>query len=94
MVLNIKAVNAHGTKTPNQGASGPSYLSLIRRMASIVLDDSTTSLRVRGGEWTVAIADRFFGGSSVWPQFAAYSNSDTGIYGTLDFTFQGTLLHL
>lgn len=60
-------------------------------MANIVLDDLTTSLRVGGGQWRKAPADRYVGGSAVWPQFAI---DDTDKHGTLDFVFQGTLEYL
>lgn len=60
-------------------------------MASIVLDESTTSLSLSGGNWSQNSNDRYFGGFTKWPEFAILDNigPDTGKYGTLYFEFRG-----
>lgn len=91
MRLNNKAINEDHTKMPKPGESRLSYLSPIQRMASIVLDDSTTRLSFGGGQWSLGPMDRFFGGFATWPQFAV---DDTEKFGTLNFVFQGMLDYL
>ncbi|KAG6836726.1 hypothetical protein H0H93_004389 [Arthromyces matolae] len=59
------------------------------RMANILWDDSRVTSE-GGGTWTIAIEDRFFGGSARWPAFATNSNGgDSGQYGSLSVTFHG-----
>jgi len=44
---------------------------------------------IGGGTWSRVLADRFFGGSAMWPAFASDDNGDTGDYGSLSIDFQG-----
>ncbi|KAG6810222.1 hypothetical protein H0H92_010034 [Tricholoma furcatifolium] len=58
-------------------------------MANIVWDDGRVS-SLGGGSWTAVLADRFFGGGSIYPAFATNATGDTGQYGTLGVGFYGT----
>jgi hypothetical protein len=63
----------------------------IFNMASVVVDDPSPQFTYNGGIWSTSAQAHFFGGSSTWPGFAlASDNSDTGVYGSLTFYFQGT----
>ncbi|KAG6819362.1 hypothetical protein H0H93_012545 [Arthromyces matolae] len=64
-------------------------------MANVVIDDPQIStLLLGGGTWSNATTGRFFGGSAIWPAFAYSDNGDTGDYGTLSFSFNGTSISL
>ncbi|KAG6852421.1 hypothetical protein C0991_012152, partial [Blastosporella zonata] len=58
-------------------------------MANIVWDDGRVTT-LGGGQWSAVLEDRFFGGGAIWPAFATGANGDTGQYGTLSLSFQGT----
>jgi len=63
-------------------------------MASIVLDNTSSRFKYGGGVWPVGLADRYYGGSTVWPEFAGNGSGNTGVYGTLSLDFQGAFLRL
>jgi len=59
-------------------------------MASIVVDDTSSQFTYGGGPWSAVAASHFYGGSATSPDFARDANGDSGVYGSLSFTFQGT----
>jgi hypothetical protein len=60
-------------------------------MAGIVVDDPWSQFTYGGGTWGRVNAAYFLGNSATWPDFARDSNnSDTGVYGSFSFNFQGT----
>ena len=65
-------------------------------MAQVVVDNPSPQF-VYGGDinsWSTNALSHYFGGSIAWPGFAqaSDSNADSGVYGTLTFSFQGTPL--
>ena len=59
-------------------------------MASFILDNTSTQFTYGGGVWNTIASYVYFGGSTTWPDFTrTTNNSDTGIYGSLTFVFQG-----
>ncbi|KAG5649865.1 hypothetical protein H0H81_001713 [Sphagnurus paluster] len=65
-------------------------------MAKVVWDESQNGLNlaIGGGTWSKVSIERFFDGAAIWPAFAANDSGDTGQYGTLSITFQGTQISL
>ena len=63
-------------------------------MASTILDDTSSRFKYGGGVWNVGLADRYFGGSTIYPGFAGNGSGDTGVYGTLSLDFQGAFPRL
>lgn len=65
-------------------------------MAKVVWDESQNGLNlaIGGGTWSKVSIERFFDGAAIWPAFAANDSGDTGQYGTLAITFQGTQISL
>jgi hypothetical protein len=61
-------------------------------MTRIIVDDLSSNFIYGGGYWGTVSASHFYGGSTAWPYFARGNNSDTGVYGSLTFSFQGKYL--
>ena len=69
------------------------FPSISRSMANIVIDSTSNELTLGGGTWKVSSTGRWFGGSSIYPAFAADPDTgDTGQYGTLNMPFRGEYL--
>ncbi|KAF8878214.1 hypothetical protein BD779DRAFT_1218951 [Infundibulicybe gibba] len=56
----------------------------------LIVDDASDSISHGGGQWSISYDPRWYRGSSAWPAFAADANGDTGVYGSLNYTFHGT----
>ncbi|KAG5650827.1 hypothetical protein H0H81_010890 [Sphagnurus paluster] len=63
-------------------------------MASIILDQAQAQLVADGGEWTTLSMERYYAGSAIVSSFASTEFGDTGQYGRLAITFQGTQIAL
>ncbi|KAG5640755.1 hypothetical protein DXG03_007306 [Asterophora parasitica] len=65
-------------------------------MASVIWDESDPNFKLSfgGGTWSKVTTERFFGGAAIWPAFAATEKGDTGAYGWLSITFDGTQIRL
>ena len=63
-------------------------------MARIIVDNLSSQFTYGGGNWSSVAVSHFYGGDATWPDFARGNNSDTGVYGSLTFTFQGSYFTL
>ncbi|KAF8878217.1 hypothetical protein BD779DRAFT_1219268 [Infundibulicybe gibba] len=57
-----------------------------------IVDDTSNAIALGGGQWATSEAKKWYNGSTLYPKFATTgdNNTDTGVYGSLNYTFHGT----
>ncbi|KAF8878216.1 hypothetical protein BD779DRAFT_1555101 [Infundibulicybe gibba] len=55
-----------------------------------IVDDTSNAIALGGGQWATSEASRWYNGSTLFPGFALTEGTDTGVFGSLNYTFHGT----
>ncbi|TFK33628.1 hypothetical protein BDQ12DRAFT_637276 [Crucibulum laeve] len=65
------------------------------RELSLIVDDKSDKFHYGGGDWTLSALSVWYGGTSPYPDFAiSKSGGDSGVYGSMNITFDGTSIAL